>query len=103
MTKAYVYNITPKGYQKGLTVCFNKKPTKVQMIDHIKKISNRTCDQVFRSLCYKCISGINTFGLIEKEGCRNMLPVFGSSKDNSKGTIAFKILHITNIEDDNEK
>lgn len=99
MTKAYVYNITPKGYQKGLTVCFNEKPTKTQMMKHIKTISKKTNNEVFKSLCNKCITSIDTFGLIEKEGCRNMLPVFGSSKDSSKGTIAFKILHITNIED----
>lgn len=99
MAKAYVYNISPKGYQKGLTVCFNKKPTKAQMINHIKTIHDRTCNEVFRTLCNKCITSVDTYGLLEKEGCKNMLPVFGSSKDNSKGTIAFKIIHITSIED----
>ena len=99
MNKAYVYNITPKGYQKGLTLCFNKKPTKDQAMKHIESISKKTNSSVFKSLCSKCISSIQAFGFIEKEGCRNMLPVFGTSQLNSKGTMAFKILHITSLED----
>lgn len=93
----YLYNFKPKNYTTGLTLTFNKKPTKKQVIEHIERLKNKTGNENFKELCTRCLSAIDTFGLSNREGSHSWVDHPGISDWSSRGKTNIKILNVITL------
>jgi len=98
--QVYIFKIAPKEYNNGLTIAFNKKPTKEQIVTHINKLIAKSKNQFFIDLCTKCKNGVDTFGVPgiheNNEGVMHWKDK-GMSQYSSKGCTLVKIINIVEI------
>lgn len=95
--KVYLYNLKPKEYNKGLTLCFSKQPSHEQVIDYITKLITKAINAEFKTLCTRCLSLVSTFGLSNKQGTHYFSDHAGISSYSAKGIYLFQIINVIDI------
>jgi hypothetical protein len=71
MKKVFVINIKPEEYSKGIVLAFSNCPSKGDVIGELRRISDKSKNDIFKTLCNRCIEGIEHYGvpcIIEESG-----------------------------------
>jgi hypothetical protein len=92
----YLFSFKPKNYTTGLTLTFNEKPSKEQVVSHIEKLKEKTGNVNFKDLCTRCLASIDTWGFSNRDGVHLWCDK-GMSEYSSFGKTLVKTLNVITL------